>query len=354
MLKKKSYTGLDLGSSSVKAVNMSMNKDGGYNVNSIGISYLPPGAIEEGIIKDPERVASAIQEAFTTGNIKERTVLTALPASSIITRELEMPNMPLSEMGEAIRWEAEEYLPFGLDDAMIDFVVLEEREENTDVLLVAAKKEIVESYIKPIRLAKLRPQCLNIEPLAHYAILHHNEDIEHQNLAIVDIGFTYTGITLLKGKRIELIRNLTMGGADFTQALQEAFELSPERAEDLKILVGDIEDDTTTTSEGIPYLNIKEVLTEQTRTLLEEISRSFSYFQVQQRGEVFQHIFLTGSGSQMTGLPDTLFSELAVPVQIIDPLANLKLTRSFDPALMKNVSSLSVAIGVILSEVMGK
>lgn len=351
MLKKNRYTGLDVGNSTVKAVTIAEEKDV-YTVTNIGIAPLPPGVMEDGLIVDPEKVASAIQDALAMGDIKDRNVYLALPGSSFISRELEMPSMPLNEIREALQWEAEEYLPYDVNDAILDFIVLEEKEENTDVLLVAAQKETVQNFVKPIQLAKLKPQCLNIEPFAHHALLNHNVDIHGENLAIIDIGASFTTIILLKGQRLELIRNLSTGSSDFTTALEEAFEFSTERAEEIKLMAGDIEDDTTLTSEGIPYVNIKEVLMQQTRTLLDEISRSFNYFQVQQRGETFNQLFLTGNGSLMAGLEDTLFSELAVPVQILDPLANFELSRSFDSSILKNVTSLSVSVGLILCELM--
>lgn len=351
MLKKKIFTGLDLGNRTVKAVTITVEQDI-YKVTNIGISTLPPGMMEEGMITDPEQVASAIQEAFALGDIQDRNVYVALPGSAFISRELEMPNMPLNEMREALQWEAEEYLPYELNDAILDFIVLEEKEENTDILLVAARKETVESFIKPVQLAKLKPQSLNIEPFAHHAILLHNVEIQDQNLAIIDMGASFTTIILLKGQRMELIRNLSMGSMDFTSALEEAFDFSNERAEEVKLLSADVEDDTTMTSEGIPYVNIKEVLTQQARNLFDEISRSFNYFQVQQRGEGFNQIFLTGNGSLMAGLESNLFNELGIPVQILDPLANFELSRSFDASIIKNVTSLSVCVGLVLCELM--
>lgn len=351
MLKKKRFTSINIGVDSVKALSINIGKDG-PEVTNMGLASLPSRAFEDGLIKDSNLVASAIKEALQLGSIKDKSVLAALSGDSIISRELEMPTMSSAELQEALMWEADDFLPFSIDEAYLDHVIMEERGEQVAVLLVAANKETVENYIEPILKAKLKPICLNIEPFALHALLKNHVDLSGKNLAIIDIGLSHTVILLLKGEKVELIRTLPIGGKNFTEALEDTFELSTERAEEIKEGLDMISEDQELTEEGISYASIRDVLLQQSLQLLDEISRSFNYFQVQQRGENLQHLYLTGGGSLLSGLKDTLYAELDVPTEILDPLANFKISGSFNQAILSKVPSFAVALGLILCELM--
>lgn len=351
MLRKKTFTSLNIGAGSVKAVTINIGRDR-PKITNMGIAPIPSGVFEEGFIKDTNLVASAITEALLQGGIKDKNIITALSGDNIISRELEMPIMSSEELQEALMWEADEFLPFSVDEANLDHVVLEEKGEQVSVLLVAANKELVENFIEPIKKAKLKPKSLNIEPFALHALLKNHKNSNGKNLAMIDIGSSHTVILLLKGERVELIRTLPIGGQDFTQALEETFELSTERAEEIKIQLAMVDENQDLTEEGISYESIRNVLLQQSLHLLDEISRSFNYFQVQQRGENLQQIYLSGGGSLLNGLIDSLYTELEVPVEILDPLEDIELDRSFNQTIMANIPSFSVAVGLILCELM--
>ncbi len=345
---KKSYVGLDLGASSIKAVRAVEDADGPI-ITNIGSAGLPSGAIDEGRVVNPEEVSNALQRSLRDGGIKDKKVITAISGARVVSREVELPTMPDNELREALRWEAEELLPFPVDEAIIDYVILDRREAQDKILLVAVNRDMVESYLEPLEMIGLKPRALNIQPFALHALLLQNIKDKNNNFALLDVGAENSHLLLLQGDRLELIRSVSFGGRDFTSKLAEEMEIDFHRAEEVKVNFENIRG-TDTTRDGLFTEQIEFIFLEQAQVLVDEISRSFNYFQIEQRGAGFDHIYLTGSGSQLSILEELITQDLGIEVYNLDPLAGIRLEENLRHGL--DLSSFTTAIGLIHSEVM--
>ena len=236
--KKKNLVGLDIGSSSVKAVEMKAGKGETWQLATIGLEYLPQEAIVDGQIMDSTSVIDAIQKLFAEYKIKTQDVATAISGSSVIVKKIQLPAMSEQELAESIHWEAEQYIPFDIQEVNLDYQVLDPGAAggNMDILLVAAKKDKINDYQSVITQAGRNPVVMDIDAFALQNSYEMNYGVEPSRvIAMVNAGASQANINVVKGDTSIFTRDITtIGGNQYTDAILKDLNVSFDQAENMK------------------------------------------------------------------------------------------------------------------------
>ena len=226
---------LDIGSTFIKLVQLKGSK-GHYQLIKFGMVPLPPEVIVEGAVMDAGRVVDAIKELLTDQQIKTKEAVISVSGSSVIIKRISVADMSEEELGESIKWEAEQYIPFSIDDVNVDFQKLGPgaQEGQADVLLVAVKKDKINDYINLVKEAGLEPAVLDVDAFALANMYELNYDMEAGITALLNIGASVMNINILKDGMSIFTRDITVGGNRYTEALQREFGMSYEDAEKVK------------------------------------------------------------------------------------------------------------------------
>ncbi len=242
-LGSKYAVGLDIGSSSVKAVQM--RKTGsGFMVEKVGVAEIYPGGDRSGgREKERELKIQAIKRALSNAKIKAKYAVTSMSGESIIVRYIQMPGMPEDELKNAVRWSAEEYIPYSIDEVNIDAAILghssSESAEEVDALLVSAKKEHVEAHVAMVNEAGLTPVIVDLDSFAFVNCYEVNyEPDPDEVIALVNIGAGITNINIYQGQTSRFSRDIAIAGDTITSDLQSKLGLEFSEAEQMKITVG--------------------------------------------------------------------------------------------------------------------
>jgi type IV pilus assembly protein PilM len=236
--KKRETVGLDIGASSVKAVQLKGGR-GGYELLRLGMAPLHPETIVDGVIMDSGTVISAIQQIFTENQIKTKDVVVAVSGHSVIVKKIKVQRMKPEELEENIPFEAEQYVPYAIEDVNLDFQILESETpggNDMDVLLVAVKKDIINDYLSIISTAGLTAVVVDVDAFAlqnAFEIAH--EADREQVVGLVNLGGAVMNINILQGGMSEFTRDSALGGNRYTESIQKMLGLSYEQAEALKL-----------------------------------------------------------------------------------------------------------------------
>lgn len=358
--------GLEIGAANLKLVELSGNPPA---LRALAIRPTPPGMLVEGVIAEPQALAQELKELLAEARTKKRYVVTAVPNPSVILRTLQVPKMPLKEMEEAVRWEAERYIPFPIDEVVLDFAPLDPLAEVADgeqveVMVGAARQEAVASLLEALRGAGLTPIILDVKPFAGLYPLEAQLSSDPEGVSVaVEIGAESTSLVLLKGDRPLAVRILTLSGKDFTEAIGKSFGLDFLTAEEVKRTYGlatiptedeelllDFDAERERYSPAKTYDAIRPILVE----LTQEIRRSLEFFRVQ-LGDIQPEVgYLYGGGSRLRGLSTLLTDTLGVNFTVPDPWQGIQVDpRRFDLEKIKEMGpEFLVPVGLALRGVM--
>ncbi len=343
---KKDIIGLDIGSKHIKVVQLKNGK-GKYTLEKLGISSLDPELIVDGSILDSTRVIDSIKELIESSEIQAKDVTLSVSGhSSVIIKRVSLPQMSEDELEESIRFEAEQYIPFDIEDVNLDFQILGMAEENNmmDVLIVAVKKDKINEYVSVVRDAGLEPVIVDVDAFALENMYELNyENFDGSNVALVNIGASMINMNILKGGMSVFTRDSSVGGNLLTEALQREFTLSFENAEKL------IQEEEI---EGVSREEALAVLNSASTDIITEISRSFDYFRDTTNYENIDEIILCG-GVALTNNFVTLLSEkVGIDATIVEPFKNIDVPVSFDDEYIKSVAPIvSVAVGLAIRNI---
>ncbi len=375
--------GLDIGTSSVKAVQM--RKVGkSFVVEKAGIAEVyPDGDRSAAVDKERELKTQAIIRALEKGNIKAKYAVSALSGESIIVRYIQnMPSMPEEEVKNAVRWAAEEYIPYSIDEVNIDAAIQgqssAESGEEVDVLLVSAKKDLVDSHVSLISDAGLTPIIVDLVSFAFVNCYEINyEPSPDDVIALVNIGASTTNINIYQGRTSRFSRDIAVAGDNITTALQNKLGIGFSEAEQLKISVGipaeEPRSEETTSPEAslletirgnVDKLTREELEAESTEAtaariirnsinnVINEIRRSIQFFENQPKGKPVKKLIIGGGTSRMKGLVDYFGNQIGLGVEIINPFNRISAsTKDIDNEVLDNKESLAVGIGLALRKV---
>jgi len=298
----------------------------------------------DGSILDASRVIEAIKGLISKTNIRVKDVALSLSGhSSVIIKRVSLPQMSEDELSESIKFEAEQYIPFDIEDVNLDFQILglAEKENMMDVIIVAAKKDKINEYVTVTKEAGLSPVIVDVDAFALENMYELNyEGKPEENVAIVNIGASMININILKGGISVFTRDSTVGGNLHTEALQKEFTISYANAEKLK---------QEGSMEGISKDDVTALLVSASEDIITEISRSFDYFRDTTNYENINEIILCGGGALTMGFVPLLAERAGINVKVAEPLKNIYIPESFDKEYLNKVEPIvSVAVGLAL------
>lgn len=340
----KAVIGLDITSSSVKLLELSRDASG-YRVESYVVRPLPPGVVSEKNINDISIVAEVIAATVSQAKTRTKAVAVAVPVSTVITKTIEMP-ATLSERGiEAqLAVEADQYIPYPLDEVSLDFSVLgpsPASAERVSVLLAACRREIVDQRAEVIALAGLHPRVVDVETFAveRACQLLGGPLVERANqvVAVADVGATMLTLSVLVDGKTLYTREQLLGGRQITEQIQRRYGLALDEAEHKKL------------HGGLPADYPSEILAPFIEGLIQQISRSLQFFFSSSQYNYVDHLVLAGGVAATTGLRGEIEAKLGLPTTIANPLAAMTVARRVNAAaLMLNSSAMLVALGLAL------
>ena len=347
----KSMVGLDIGSSTVKAVEISMKGRGtDFELTHLGVAKLPHEAIVQGAFLNSSAISDAIREAIENGKIKSKHVASAVCGHSVIVKKVSLPTMSRDELDEQIRWEAEQYIPFDVNEVNLDFQILDSDndEGQMDVLLVAAKKDLIDDYVQVISEAGLIPVTIDVAAFAVENAFEANYEVRpDEAVALVNIGAQVVNINIVLDGAPVFTRDITTAGNQYTEEIQKTLTISFEEAERLK-LGGDRSDDS---QEVVPE-EVDQAMQSVTETVIGEISRSLDFFSATAADNRIERVLLSGGSSRVAGFESAFHERTGLPVELLNPLARMQSNSKFDPEYLEDLApGLGVGLGLAMRRV---
>lgn len=342
--KQKPVLGLDISSTSVKLLGLSKQGDR-YRVESYAVRALPPNAVVEKNINDVEAVAEVIKQVVNHSKSKVELAAVAVAGSAVITKMVEMPaGLSDDAMETQISLEADQYIPYPLEEVAIDFEVQGESEENpeqVDVLLAACRRENVDLRISVLELAELTPKVVDVEAYtmerAFSLISEQLEDQDDQVVAVIDIGATMTTLSVLVDGRTVYTREQLFGGKQLTEEVQRRYGLSQEEAGLAK------------KQGGLPDDYESEVLEPFKDAVVQQVTRSLQFFFSSSQYNDVDHIILAGGVAAMDGLASLIEEKLGTQASVANPFANMSVAPKVNAAALANdAPSLMIATGLAM------
>lgn len=341
---KKHTIGLDIGSSCIKAVELQDRKNG-YELSYFDYMPIPPGIITDGVICDREALVSAIRDLFRKSGIKRGTVVVGISGhSSVIIKKVTLPMMTDEELSTSISYEAEQYIPFDIQDVNIDFQILGPKkgeEEQMEVIIAAVKKNVMQDYVDAVQAAGFHPSVVDVDSFAMCNTYEANYDtMEHRNIALVNVGASKTNISILHEGTPIFVRDTSIGNNYHVDAFERILKASREDAE--RLMRGQV-------VEGISEDDSRMVMDSASDEIYAEIYRSFEYFNSSISEEAIGRIMLGGGAALMKDFPEMMSERIGVPVDLVDPFKNIRVPDKLDKAYISEMGPLaSVAVGLAL------
>ena len=357
ILKKNQLIGLDIGSHSIKLVEIDHGAKGRV-LKNFGIIGLPPEAIVEGFIKETEIVSSAIRNLFKNLRVKNKSVATSISGFSVIVKKIALSQKDEAELEATIQDEAEQYIPFDIQEVNLDFDILtsgekleevaeeetEEDSEQMEVMLVAAKKDIIDDYVGLLSVAGLNPGVLDVDAFALQNAFEIGSDEPEGCYALVNVGAEELGINAIKNDVSLFTRDSSYGGAQITEAIMSEFNVSFEEAEKMKL--GGVEIDKE--KEGL-----EGIFTSVVSEWVQEIKRALDFVSSTYPDETIEKIVVSGGACRIPGFQKYLNLETDIPVTQFNPFANLAIDeKRFDPNYLNYMApQAAVAVGLALRSI---
>jgi len=343
-LGKKGLVGLDIGSSSVKAVELT-GKPGSLALTNLGFETLQPDTVVDGQIMELNDVSSVIAGIFRDGQIKTDRVAAGVSGSSVIVKNIIVPQMTREELEESIDWHAEEHIPFDIGDVSLDYQVVGSGADSLNVLMAACKRDFIANIRQAIQLAGKQPAVIDVDAFALQNCYEVNyEPPDDLIVALLNVGASTMNINIVRGVRSVFTRDVSVGGNQYTSLLQKELGLTYEQAEAVK-RGGQV-------PSNVEAMDTDGVLETVSDLLALEISKTFDFFRAtaEDSNAAVQKIFISGGGSKLKGLPEFLSNRFEIPVERLDPFRRIKVdARRFDPDYMREVvPEMAVAVGLAL------
>lgn len=343
--KKKSVAGLDIGSSSVKMVELD-GKSNQLSLVALGYQNLPDETIIDGQIMELNVVSDCIRNVCGNFGVNADQVVTGVSGHSVIIKNIVLPPMSQDELEESIDWHAEEHIPYDLADVSLDFQVTQSTSDATHVLIAACKRERIDNVRQAVQLAGKEPFVIDVDTFALQNCYEMNyQPDDSQVVTLLNIGASTMNVNIVKGTRSLFTRDITVGGSQFTDVLQRNLGLSYQQAEAVKRGV-------SSAVEGIEEKSIEPLMHNVTEIIAMEIQKTFDFYRAtsDDNETVVQKILISGGGSKLQGLAHDLSTRLELPVEVLDPFRNIKVdSRKFDPDYMSEIMpEMAVAVGLAM------
>ncbi|OFW16946.1 MAG: hypothetical protein A3H29_07220 [Acidobacteria bacterium RIFCSPLOWO2_02_FULL_67_21] len=347
--RSRNLVGLDIGSSAVKAVELKAAGKG-YRVAAFGMQPVPPDSIVDGAIIDAGAVAEAIRRVFEENKaFKTKDVCASLSGNAVIVKKITLPVMTPSELDDSIAWEAEQYIPFDVQDVNLDYQILDpgtgpESRGSMDVLLVAAKKEKIGDYTGVIAQAGRTPVIVDVDAFALQNAYEANYGLDPREVVVLmNAGASAININILQGDQSVFTRDISIGGNAYTEAVQKELNLPFEAAERLKKGIA---------VDGATFEEAQPVLHAMTGNVLLEIQKTFDFFKATAASDQIDRIVVSGGASRADGFRDMVQDRFGVPVEEFDPFRAVAWDATkLDGNPAEIAATAAVAVGLALRRV---
>ncbi len=335
--------GLDIGSSAIKLVQLKEHKKG-FALENFAVLDLPQNTIVEGAVRQPKDLIEMIQELKKRIKVKE--VALSIGGHSLITKKISLPARTEAELAESIQWEAQQYISFDLNDVYLDFSTLQLRAEQgqMDVLLVAAKKDVVNQYVDIVRSAGLKPVVVDADCFAVQNTLEYNYGLDpNLHTAIIHIGAEHLNLNVIAYGLTTFTRDLQLGGNLYTQALQKHLSISYEEAEAYK-------KGGSGNEHAVMLHDIQKILDQTSDQIASEIVRSIDFYLATSGEPKLDRIFISGGAGRLSSLRDQIFRKTGVEILMLNPFKRVIVDpKVFNLDYVEDKASIaSVAMGLSL------
>ncbi len=341
---KKNLVGLDIGSSSVKAVELA-KKGAGLQLLNMGFENLQTDTIVDGQIMELNNVSNVISNIFNEHQIRTPRVAAGVSGHSVIVKNIVLPQMSQEELRESFSWHAEEHIPFDIADVNLDYELTSKSSESLHVLMAACKSDKIANVKQAIQLAGKQPVIIDVDAFA----LQNCYEVNYRPnagevVALLNIGAATMNINILNGTRSVFARDASVGGSQYTSLLQKELGLSFEQAEGVKRGMA--------LPEGVEPRPIQPIIATVSDILALEVRKTMDFYRATaDEGEAaIQKILLAGGGSKLPGLADYLAKRFEIPVEFFNPFRQIEVDdKKFDPDYMREiVPEMAVAVGLAL------
>jgi type IV pilus assembly protein PilM len=336
--------GLDVSSTTVKLLELSYSGDR-YRVESYAVSSLPQDAVIEKNVNDVDGVANAIRSVVAQSRTKLKTVAAAVAGSSVITKMIDMPQgLSEDEMETQLTLEADQYIPYPLEEVAIDFELQgpsPELDNQVEVLLAACRRETIDTRVEAIEGAELIPRIMDVEAYAMeraFSLLQNQMDLEDEStVAVVDIGATMTTLSVLNNGQTIYTREQLFGGKQLTDEIMRRYGLPLEEAGLAK------------KQGGLPDDYEPEVLEPFKDAVVQQVARSLQFFFSSSQYNDVDYIILAGGVASMEGLAELVQEKLGTPATVANPFANMSISPKVNTvALSSDAPAMMIACGLAL------
>ena len=349
-----SIVGLDIGSSTVKAVELSIKGKGrDFDLTHLGVAKLPSESIVQGAFLNSSAIVDTVREAIDNAKIRTKNVAVAVSGHSVIVKKVNLPMMSRDELDEQIRWEAEQYIPFDVNEVNLDFQILNDGESEDSagqmgVLLVAAKKDLIDDYVQVITEAGLIPAVVDVASFAVENAFNSNYDSAPEDVvALVNIGAEVVNINILANGIPAFTRDITTAGNQYTEEIQKALSVTFDEAERIK-LGGRARDE----SQDVVPQEVEQAMQSVSETVIGEISRSLDFFGATTADSNIGRVVLSGGGAMVAGFEKAFHERTGLPVEIMNPFSRMAPSSKFESEFLDEMGpSLGVGVGLAMRRV---
>jgi type IV pilus assembly protein PilM len=318
--KKINLVGLDIGSRVIKAGQVLDTKKG-HSLVRFAMADIAPGIIEDGQVKNPTAGAQAIRDLWREHHFKDQNVAISVGGYSVIVKKIAVQSMSEEQLHETIQFEAEQYIPFDINEVNIDFQILGDSEGGANlmnVLLVAAKKEMVNDYINLVQMAGLNPCVIDVDAFALQNIYELNYRNVDENVALIDIGASKTSLNILKGMQSVFMRDVSLGCGQINQRIMSLIDCSPQEAERIKL---------TKRSESVSVADMSGIVTAVVTDWCNEIRRALDFFYSTYPEDQIKRILLSGGGARIEEFRDLLAADTSAEVETVQPFQAFEIEK---------------------------
>ena len=341
---RKNLVGLDIGSSSIKAVEL-QKKGNSLHLLNLGFENLSADTVVDGQIMELNNVSNVITSIFSEHQIKTSRIAAGVSGHSVIVKNIVLPQMSPDELRESFSWHAEEHIPFDISDVNLDYQVTSSSADALNVLMAACKSDKIANVKQAIQLAGKQPVVIDVDTFA----LQNCYEVNYQPkvgevVALLNIGASTMNINIMNGARSVFARDASVGGSQYTSLLQKELGLTFEQAEAVKR--------GYPLPEGIEARPIQPIIETVSDILALEIRKTMDFYRAtaEENEESIQKILIAGGSSKLPGLPEYLAKRFEIPVELFNPFREIQVDdRKFDPDYMKEiVPDMAIAVGLAL------
>lgn len=334
--------GVDIGSYAVKVCQLHKTNHG-YKLGAIGSATITPGAVEDGVLQNPDEVAKTISELFKNLKIKSKKIGISISGYSVIVKKVSLEKMDDNSLIEYIKNEAEQYIPFDVDDVYLDFQKLPQKRDNSErveVMLVAAKKEIVDDYIKMLNEIKLDVVLVDVDGFALENIWE-SVSGKIENVALVDIGASKMNINIISDGISVLARDIVVGSEQLTEQISNILDVDYAQAEKIKLGIDNIEDIKS---------EITNIFNQTCTQWVLEIKKAIDLYAANNPEKPLQSLVLSGGGSKVNGLAQYIEEETSLKVISFNPLSTMIVENTkFDSSYLEMIGpEMAIASGIAI------